>query len=177
MGVIDGVQPHFPDKMINVTVISHNELKTIRKIYQDKKIVLGSGVFDLFHVGHLEYLQGLRNYGDVVVVLVKSDERVRKNKNPKRPIIPENDRVQIVSSLKFVDVAFVGPYDETREYQIDPTYEEVFDSLQPDVFVTNNQIWKKLEALQNVTIVVNPRTEKGRYNSTTHIIKEIKDNR
>jgi cytidyltransferase-like protein len=98
-------------------VIDFKDLPKIRKQHMNKKIVLASGVFDLLHNGHLEYLRGLKQFGDVIVVLVKSDERVRRGKGPLRPIIPEEDRVRMVSAIKGVDYAFIGPhYEFTKDF-------------------------------------------------------------
>ena len=109
-------------------VIQHNELKNLREQNQGKRIVLGSGVFDLLHYGHVSYLQALKNYGDIVVVMVKGDERVRLNKHPSRPIIPEYDRVRMVEAIKGVDYAFIGPYDPTAKGQIDHMHEVVLEA-------------------------------------------------
>lgn len=57
------------------------------------KIVLTSGTFDLFHIGHAQYLEKAKEMGDVLIVGVDSDARVKKRKGPERPIVPENERV------------------------------------------------------------------------------------
>ncbi len=68
---------------------------------------LTSGCFDLFHFGHLRYLQRCRERCDRLVVAVDSDEMVRVVKGYGRPIIPERERHQIVSSLRCVTIACV----------------------------------------------------------------------
>ncbi len=68
-----------------------------------KTIALANGVFDLFHVGHLRYLQGARAEADVLVVAVNSDRSTRENKGPGRPVIPEAERAEIVAGLACVD--------------------------------------------------------------------------
>lgn len=70
-----------------------------------KKIVLTSGTFDLFHIGHARYLRAvkLQDLGTVLVVGVDSDEKVQKRKGPHRPIVPQDERVEIVCHTKYAD--------------------------------------------------------------------------
>jgi cytidyltransferase-like protein len=68
---------------------------------------LTSGVFDLIHFGHLQYLERCRALCDRLLVGVDSDEMVREAKGPTRPIIPELERLQMVQSLTPVDAAFL----------------------------------------------------------------------
>lgn len=66
-------------------------------------VVLANGAFDLLHVGHLRYLAGARELGDRLVVAVNSDLSVRGSKGPHRPILPEAERVEMLSHLWMVD--------------------------------------------------------------------------
>ena len=80
-----------------------------------KKIVLTSGTFDLFHPGHARYFRMAKNQVSrgVLVVGVDSDEKVRKRKGPHRPIIPQEERLEIVSHTRYVDVVVLkNPNDE-----------------------------------------------------------------
>lgn len=87
------------------------------------KIVLANGCFDLFHVGHIRYLAGAKNLGDCLIVALNSDEQVRRLKGENRPLMPETERAEIVSALKFVD--YVTIFDE-------PTVEELIRAIRPD---------------------------------------------
>ena len=87
------------------------------------KIVLANGCFDLFHVGHIRYLAGARALGDVLIVGINSDEQVRKLKGANRPFMPENERAEIISALKFVDYVTIFP---------EPTVTELIRALKPD---------------------------------------------
>ena len=86
-------------------------------------IVFANGCFDLFHVGHLRYLEGAAALGDVLVVAINSDRQARELKGEGRPFTPENERAEIVAALKCVD--FVTVFDE-------PTVEELLLALKPD---------------------------------------------
>src|SRR3989344_5764611 len=103
-------------------IVDYEELHYLREKYRNKRIVLGSGVFDLFHYNHLEYLRNLKRYGDIVVVVVGSDAWVRENKSTSRPIIPEKDRVNIVNGIKGVDYVFISPKVSDTAYTIDPIF-------------------------------------------------------
>ena len=91
-----------------------------------RSIVFTNGVFDLLHPGHVRYLQAARALGDVLVVGVNSDRSVRANKGPGRPVIPEDERAEVVSSLVCVDA--VAIFD-------DDTPAAIIARLQPDVLV------------------------------------------
>jgi rfaE bifunctional protein nucleotidyltransferase chain/domain len=68
-----------------------------------KTIAMANGIFDLFHVGHLRYLEGAKAEADLLVVAVNSDLSTRLNKGPGRPVIPEAERAEIVAGLRCVD--------------------------------------------------------------------------
>ena len=87
------------------------------------KIVLANGCFDLFHVGHIRYLAGARALGDILIVGINSDEQVRKLKGANRPFMPETERAEMISALRFVN--YVTIFDE-------PTVEELIRAVRPD---------------------------------------------
>lgn len=68
-----------------------------------RTVALANGVFDLFHVGHLRYLQGAGAEADELVVAVNSDLSTRLNKGSGRPVVPEAERVEILEALACVD--------------------------------------------------------------------------
>ncbi len=91
---------------------------------EGKTIVFGNGCFDLLHVGHIRYLQGSRALGDVLVVGLNSDASVRGLKGPQRPLMPQEERAEILSALTAVD--FIVIFD-------DPTVEGLLRALRPHV--------------------------------------------
>lgn len=68
-----------------------------------KKVVFCNGCFDVLHVGHIRYLRGARALGDVLVVGINSDSSVRELKGPAYPLMPEEERMEIVAALGDVD--------------------------------------------------------------------------
>jgi rfaE bifunctional protein nucleotidyltransferase chain/domain len=91
---------------------------------QGKTVVWTNGCFDLLHVGHVRSLQAARSLGDVLVVGVNSDDSVRQLKGPSRPIVPVEERVEILSALACVD--YVVIFGEL-------TPETALSRLEPDV--------------------------------------------
>jgi rfaE bifunctional protein nucleotidyltransferase chain/domain len=79
------------------------ELECAKWRAENLAVVLVNGAFDVLHVGHLRYLAAARALGDRLVAAVNSDQSVRASKGEKRPIIPEAERVEILSHLWMVD--------------------------------------------------------------------------
>lgn len=92
-----------------------------------RKVVLASGVFDLLHLGHVRYLEEAKKAGGrnaKLIVIIARDATVEKRKGTK-PIMPENQRLALVRSLKVVDEAILG----YESFDI----EKVIDKIKPDV--------------------------------------------
>ncbi len=68
------------------------------------KIVLTQGTFDFIHVGHFLYLERAKSHGDILIVGVDSDEKVRNRKGPDRPIVNENERLDMLTHVRHVDL-------------------------------------------------------------------------
>jgi rfaE bifunctional protein nucleotidyltransferase chain/domain len=77
-----------------------------------EKIVFTNGCFDILHVGHARYLAEARALGDLLVVGLNSDVSVRELKGPARPIVPEDERAEMLAHLAVVD--YVCLFDESR---------------------------------------------------------------
>lgn len=110
----------------------YKDLKTVTDALKvaGKKVVLTQGVFDLLHVGHAQYLEKAREHGDVLVVGVDSDELTRKRKGEGRPIVPEDERVNILLHLRHVDMVVL------RNAQ--SPLEELIETIHPDVLVVSH---------------------------------------
>lgn len=94
---------------------------------EGRRIVFTNGCFDLLHIGHTRYLQTARTLGDLLVVGVNSDASVRAlNKGTERPIVPEDQRTEVLAALACVD--YVVVFDE-------PDPGSLIAALQPDVLV------------------------------------------
>lgn len=89
-----------------------------------ERIVLANGCFDILHVGHIRYLAAARSLGDCLVVGVNSDEQARKLKGEGRPAVNENERAEVISALRSVDLVTIFP---------EPTVTELIRAIRPDV--------------------------------------------
>jgi D-glycero-beta-D-manno-heptose 1-phosphate adenylyltransferase len=79
-----------------------------------ERIILANGNFDLLHVGHVRYLRGAKQFGGRLVVAINSDESVRTLKGTGRPIIPAEERAEIVAALADVDAVVIFPELDVR---------------------------------------------------------------
>lgn len=93
---------------------------------QGKKIVFTNGVFDLLHIGHVRYLEQAALEGDILIVGINSDASVKRLKGPTRPIQNENDRAEILASLKAVTHTVI--FSEDTPYNL-------ISQIIPDVLV------------------------------------------
>jgi len=146
-------------------IIEYSQLADIRKKHHDKTIVLGGGSFDLLHYGHVQYIQKLTEYGHIVVVGIKCDIEVVKEKGTKRPIIPEADRLKIIDAIRGVDYSYIVP---PNTGIIPP-----IKNLKPDYYVTTNSRWEHLKELNLTEVIIGPRFCDGHFPSTTSIVKHI----
>ena len=98
-----------------------------------RRVVFTNGCFDILHPGHARYLCAARALGDYLVVGVNSDRSVRAIKGAGRPVVPEDDRAEMLAALDFVDAVVL--FDED-----DPL--RVIQTLRPDVLVKGGD-WRE----------------------------------
>jgi D-beta-D-heptose 7-phosphate kinase/D-beta-D-heptose 1-phosphate adenosyltransferase len=147
------------------TIQNWNELRsTVHRLKAEgKKIVFTNGCFDLIHIGHVRSLKEAKKLGDVLVVGLNSDRSVSLIK-PRRPIIPQEQRAEILASLDMID--YVSLFDEETPY-------ELIKLIQPDVLVKGGD-WEKEDV---VGVDIAKETHSIPYIqgiSTTEIIEKIK---
>jgi len=133
-----------------------------------KRVVFTNGCFDLLHPGHIHSLEAARALGDFLIVGVNSDESVRTLKGAGRPLIPAEERAEILASLECVDGVLI--FDEL-------TPQKVIAGLQPDILVKGsdwpgNQIVgrEEVEAAGGKVVLID--VVPGY--STTEILKKIR---
>lgn len=103
------------------------------------RIVLTSGTFDLFHIGHAQYLEKAKQQGDLLIVGVDSDEKVRARKGPSRPVVPQEERVAIISHVRHADVITLKGARDPKNHLI--------KLVQPDVLVVSQSTKHEDEAV------------------------------
>jgi len=158
-----------PVSKVGTKIISRDELSGIcaglRR--EGKKIGFTSGVFDILHAGHVEYLEKARALCDVLVVGINSDASVRRYKGENRPFVPENLRAKVLAGLASVDFVFI--FDERRNQQN-------ILALRPDFYIkagdySPEQLTSRdvVESIGGKVVLIPVETEI----STTEIIKRV----
>jgi rfaE bifunctional protein nucleotidyltransferase chain/domain len=99
-----------------------------------KKIVITSGVFDLLHEAHKEYLHKAKEAGDYLIVLLESDIRTKEMKGDERPIWNQDKRREEIKKLGFVDDVLILP----PEFKNPLRYEEIVILLAPDIYAESS---------------------------------------
>jgi len=107
-------------------ILSRLELEREVAVARTKgqRIVFANGCFDVLHVGHVRYLEAARALGDLLIVGINSDAQTRRLKGEGRPLLPQDQRAEIISSIAAVDLVTI--FEE-------PTVEQLLLALKPDI--------------------------------------------
>ncbi len=108
---------------------------------EGKKIVLTSGSFDMLHIGHCRYLCDARKFGDVLFVGVDSDEKIRSRKGPDRPVVPEDERVEMLTYIEDVDHVVLKNLGQPKW--------QLIKLIKPDVLIAIEETYSK-ERLEKI---------------------------
>ncbi len=97
---------------MNAKILTEPQLSAALEIERSagRRIVFANGCFDVLHVGHIRYLQGAKEAGDVLVVGVNGDDSVRGLKGEGRPVMPAQERAELIAAIRGVD--YVTIFDE-----------------------------------------------------------------
>jgi D-glycero-beta-D-manno-heptose 1-phosphate adenylyltransferase len=109
-------------------ILSRAELaiEVRRRQVNGERGVFTNGCFDLLHLGHVQYLQDARNLGDFLVLGLNGDESVRLLKGPGRPLVPADERAEIMAALTWIDYVTIFP---------ENTANTLVELLQPAIYV------------------------------------------
>ncbi len=122
-------------KDISTKIVSRQRLAELceqaRK--EGKNIVTCNGSFDLFHFGHLAFLENARAQGDMLVVGLNSDTSIKQYKSKDRPIVPQDQRAHILAALSIVDYVHVFDEDVPMPF---------LEAVKPDVHVNGEEYGK-----------------------------------
>ena len=149
---IFGTESNFKDRFFdNHKKIGHlvNHVKGL-----GCKIVLTSGTYDMVHIGHARYLEAAKRYGDFLIVGVDSDEKVRMRKGPDRPVVPEEERTEMLVHLRCVDAVFL-------KHSKDPKW-ALIKAVKPDVLIATKETYspqkiKELKKYCGKIVVLEPQ--------------------
>lgn len=116
--------------LVALTLAEARELaKKLRK--EGKRVVLTQGSWDMIHVGHARYLAEAKKYGDVLIVGTDSDEKIRHRKGKGRPVVPEDERLEMLTYLGSVDYVVLKQLEAPRY--------SLIKAVRPDVLVVIKQ--------------------------------------
>ena len=119
-------EPPVEDYRLKIKNLAETKAQCEQLKASGKKVVFTNGCFDLLHPGHTRYLCAARELGDHLVVAVNSDSSVKIIKGPKRPVLSEQIRAELVAALGCVDTVFI--FDEENPFNL-------IRQLLPDVLV------------------------------------------
>lgn len=147
------------------------EAAKMKKNNNSQIIGYTAGVYDMFHIGHLNVIRNAKAQCDYLIVAVSTDELVKKEKN-KTPVIPFEERKEIISALKYVDE--VVPQVDKNKFGAWEKYK--FDKMFVGSDWQGTPQWKKYEEELNpygVEIVYLPHTDGISSTQLTELIKKL----
>ena len=135
---------------------------------EKQKVVLTNGCFDILHAGHLRTFKEAKAQGDILIVGLNSDQSIRGLKGETRPIIPQNDRLELLAALDPID--YVTLFDEA-------TAVHLIELIKPQVYVKGGDY--SIDSLPEKEVLLRYQVEVKFIPlvtgiSTTEIIKRIR---
>lgn len=165
---IEEVEKYYNETSSNIRkVITAEEFLSLKNKYIDKMVVFTNGCFDILHVGHVRYLKKAAELGDILIVGINSDESVRRLKGEKRPIICQEDRIEMLSSMSFINHIIM--FNEDTPY-------ELIKYIQPNILVKGSDydiedvVGKDIVESNGGKVTLIPLVEGV---STTNIVEKI----
>ncbi|MDO9575264.1 MAG: adenylyltransferase/cytidyltransferase family protein [bacterium] len=147
-------------------IISQKEASLISKEEKEKgrRVVFTNGCFDIIHKGHIELLKQAKDRGDILIVGLNSDSSTKKIKGKGRPIIDEESRAVVLSSIVYVD--YVVIFNEKTPYNL-------IKVIRPDILVKGED-WSEEEIVGRELAREVVRVKLILGYSTTEMVKKIK---
>lgn len=118
------------------------------------KIVLTQGSYDMLHIGHARYIEEAKRHGDLLVVGIDSDQKIRHRKGPERPIVPQEERLEMVAHLRPVDIVVLKELNHPKWHLI--------KTVGPDILIATKETYspkqiKDLKKFCGEVIVLEPK--------------------
>ncbi|MBM3250706.1 MAG: adenylyltransferase/cytidyltransferase family protein [Candidatus Nealsonbacteria bacterium] len=155
----------------NGIILDYSELKKVVEAHRTlgHKIICTVGSWDMLHIGHLRYLRKAKEQGDVLVVGTDSDRGIKLYKNELRPIIPQEERMEMLSYQDCVDyVTLINDIDDRGNWHY-----ELIKIIKPDLFITTDYSYsdKQIKTIQEYSkeVLIFPR--QAEKTSSTEIIE------
>lgn len=158
------------DKILN----TNQAANIARQLHEEgKTIVLAGGCFDILHEGHLAFLKAAKHQGDVLFILLESDENVKRRKGKGRPINSAKNRAIVLSEVKSVDyVVLLSGVTKDEEY------DRIMVKIKPDIVAATHgdpQILRRTKQCKMVGAKLKLVIKKIENKSTTALVKKIRN--
>lgn len=168
IGFVDPYNANFENRVIRGKEELAKRIQAIRTACNGEcKIVLTQGTFDMFHVGHGDYLKNARSQGDLLIVGVDSDKKVRRKKGKHRPVVPEDERMKVICHTRYADLVVLKD-DDWEKWGLTKI-------VQPDILIATQETYTQDEISQlengycGKVIVLPPQAE----TSTTAKVRKL----
>jgi rfaE bifunctional protein nucleotidyltransferase chain/domain len=159
-------------EIIEAKSLSATPLLPLKKGRQNK-IVLVGGCFDIVHLGHIKFLEEAKKAGDILIVMLESDENIRKIKGQNRPINNQENRAEFLTKLKMVDLVIKLP-----EMKSDEDYWKIIEKIKPTIIAISEgdkNIEKKKMQAEKIGAKLIKVTDLVKKHSTSKIIEVISE--
>ena len=128
-GGIFGLGSNFKDRFIPDFKVLEKTIEHCKGL--GIKGVLTQGTYDMVHIGHARYFEEAKKHGDILVVGVDSDKKVKARKGPDRPIVPQEERLEMVTHLRAIDIVTIKEHNAPRWHLI--------KTVKPDVLIITKE--------------------------------------
>ncbi len=120
-------------------ITSYTQVSNLVEEYRKlgKRICLTQGSFDMLHIGHGRYLKKAKDEADILIVGVDSDEKIRQRKGNDRPVVPQEERMEMLAYLRSVDHVVLKPL-KAKKW-------ELIKLIKPDVLVATQATYSGLD--------------------------------
>lgn len=118
-------------------------VESLKKIRPDLKVVLTQGTYDILHVGHMRYLEASKKQGDILIVGLDSDEKTRQRKGDGRPIVKEEERMEMLCHSRHVDLVIIKKAEFPKWH--------IIKVIRPDILIVTERGEYKSEELAELS--------------------------
>lgn len=134
---------------MNNILLAEDSIETATSLREHgKSIVLTGGCFDIIHPGHLHLLENARKAGDVLFVLLESDEKIKQTKGAHKPIFSQEERAYVLSTISFVDYIVLLPFLDTNDQ-----YDNLITALSPTIIATTRNDPRITDKKRQATVI------------------------
>ena len=111
-------------------IVNENQIGEVleEQRFKNKRIVITGGCFDLIHLGHVKLLEKAKEKGDVLIVLLESDNSVKKLKGKNRPINNQDERAEVLSAISYIDIIV-----KLKKVASNAEYDKLISQIKPHV--------------------------------------------